>query len=158
MIQIGEIKMLGFNAFRGLKDMPLSSMNTGEKLSLGAHNSLLQLANVGGYTNPTAWGAAAGAAYGAADGAFSYDGSLVGGAFHGAMLGAAGGAGLKFSANTYARGAVNGFKPHDGASAFKSATGGGDAGPFSNAWKANKDGRDGKQIGAFQWGNFGAGF
>lgn len=150
--------MLGFDAFRGVTmgGDAIKALKGGEKISLGAHNSLLQLSNVSGYTNPTAWGAAAGAAYGAADGAFSYDGSFFGGAFHGAMLGATAGAGLKFAANTYAKGAAEGIKLESGA--FRGASLDNTSGAFSNAWSKNTSGRDGKQVGAFQWGYFGAGF
>lgn len=152
---------MGFNAFRGsgLSDGFIKGMNSGEKLSLGAHNSMLQLANVSGWSTPAMYGAGAGAAYGALDGAFSYDGSILGGAFHGAMLGGVGATGLKFAANTYAKGAVNGFKPFEEAgSKFVSASGGKDGAKFANAWKGNTAGRDGEQLGAFQWGNFGAGW
>ena len=33
-----------------------------------------------------------------------------------------------------------------------------DGSKFANAWKGNTAGRDGEQLGAFQWGNFGAGW
>lgn len=153
---------MGFNAFRdvAIKDAGVKALDsTGAKLSLGVHNSMLQLANVSGWTTPAMYGAGAGAAYGAIDGAFSYDGSIMGGAFHGAMLGAAGGTGLKFAADTYARGAVKGFKPFDDAtSAFTTASGGG-KNKFQDAWSnTNTAGRDGERLSAFQWGNFGAGF
>lgn len=153
---------MGFNAFRGVAigDAGVKALDsTGAKLSLGAHNSMLQLANVSSWTTPAMYGAGAGAAYGALDGAFSYDGSIMGGAFHGAMLGGVGGAGLKFAADTYAKGAVKGFKPFDEAtSAFTTATGGGSK-KFADAWSAtNTAGRDGERLSAFQWGNFGAGF
>lgn len=153
---------MGFNAFRGVAigDAGVKALDsTGAKLSLGAHNSMLQLANVSSWTTPAMYGAGAGAAYGALDGAFSYDGSIMGGAFHGAMLGGVGGAGLKFAADTYAKGAVKGFKPFDEAtSAFTTATGGGSK-KFADAWSAtNTAGRDGERLSAFQWGNFGAGW
>ena len=153
---------MSFNAFRGvaIKDAGVKALDsTGAKLSLGAHNSMLQLANVSGWSTPAMYGAGAGAAYGALNGAFSYDGSIMGGAFHGAMLGGVGGAGLKFAADTYAKGAVKGFKPFDEAtSAFTTATGGGGK-KFADAWSAtNTAGRDGERLSAFQWGNFGAGW
>ena len=86
--------MLGLSAFKGVEDIA-AGLKGGEKISLGVHNSLRQIANVSGYSTPTAWGAGLGAAYGGFDGMTSYDGSIIGGAFHGAMLGAAGGAGLQ---------------------------------------------------------------
>ena len=43
-------------------------------------------------------------------------------------------------------------------SKFVSASGGVKGAKFANAWKGNTTGRDGEQLGAFQWGNFGAGW
>ena len=43
-------------------------------------------------------------------------------------------------------------------SKFVSASGGVKGAKFANAWKGNTAGRDGEQLGAFQWGNFGAGW
>lgn len=97
--------MSKFSAFKNVESSVLEGLSGSEKLSLGIHNSLLQMGNVSSYTNASLAGAGAGAVYGALNGAFSYDGSILGGAFHGAMLGGVGGAGLKFGANTYAQGA-----------------------------------------------------
>ena len=43
-------------------------------------------------------------------------------------------------------------------SKFVSASGGKDDAKFANDWKGNTVGRGGEQLGAFQWGNFGAGW
>lgn len=128
------------NAF---KNVSTTGLTGSEKLSLGAHNSLLQIASNGGYATSSAWGAGIGAAYGGIDGAFSYDGSFFGGAFHGAMTGAAGGAGLKFAADSYAIGAV------------KSGTASGtEAIGFKSAWASNTAGPKGSSKGAFSLDNF----
>lgn len=51
------------------------------------------------------------------------------------------------------------MKPLDEAgSKFVSASGGKDDAKFANDWKGNTAGRGGEQLGAFQWGNFGAGW
>lgn len=138
--------MLGFSAFKGIERGVMDGLETtGQKLSLGAHNSMLQLGNVAGYSNPAMAGAGIGAAYGALNGAFSYDGSVLGGAFHGAMLGGIGGAGGKFAAETYGKGAV------------KSGFASGKEGTFANAWEvggAAFKSSDGKQMGAFQTSAF----
>lgn len=142
--------MVSFNAFKGIDRGVMDSLeNTSQKLSLGAHNSLLQLGNVAGYSNPAMVGAGVGAAYGAIDGAFGYDGSLLGGAFHGAMLGGVGGAGLKLAANTYGKGAAS--------SGFAT----GKEGTFANAWNTTKPAfktAEGNQMGAFQTSAFGRGW
>lgn len=139
--------MLGFNAFKGIDNSLVDGLKSGQKISLGAHNSLLQLANKSVSYGTSAWaGAGAGAAYGAVDGAFSYDGSVLGGAFHGAMLGAGAGAGAKFAANTYAKGAV-GLK-----SAAESN------GIYSNAWTSAFKNSDGKEVNAFNTSAFKAGW
>lgn len=142
--------MLGFNAFKGIDRGVMEGLeSTGQKVSLGAHNSLLQLGNVSGYSNPAMVGAGIGAAYGALNGAFGYDGSILGGAFHGAMLGGVGGAGARFAAETYSKGAV------------KTGFASGKEGSFANAWevggKAFKT-AEGKQMGAFQTSAFGRGW
>lgn len=117
---------MGLSAFRNIEPDVLKGLGSGQKVGLGVHNSLLQMGGSAfGYGSASAWGAGAGAAYGAIDGGLSYDGSILGGAFHGAMLGAAGGAGLKFASETYAKGAVlNEF-----------ATGSVESG-FTNAWRS----------------------
>ena len=86
----------------------------------------------------------------------SYDGSIIGGAFHGAMLGAAGGAGLKFAADSYAAGAVSGFKVKTagGEDTLRGMTG--SAGNYTNAWKSSGGlaNEKGEAFRAFQWGYF----
>ena len=74
--------MLGFSAFKAIeKDLIDGVGSTGGKISLGIHNSLLQLGNNAvSYYNPIMLGAGAGAIYGGANGAFSYDGSVLGSA------------------------------------------------------------------------------
>lgn len=138
--------MLGFNAFKGINRGVMDGLEgSGQKISLGIHNSLLQLGNVSGFSNPAMVGAGAGAAYGALNGAFGYDGSVLGGAFHGAVLGGVGGAGLKFAADTYAKGAVK--------SNFAKETNG----VFTNAWEVGNSAfksTEGKQMGAFQTSAF----
>ena len=147
--------MLGLSAFKGVEDIA-AGLKGGEKMSLGVHNSLRQIANVSGYSTPTAWGAGLGAAYGGFDGMTSYDGSIIGGAFHGAMLGAAGGAGLKFAADSYAAGAVSGFKVKtaSGEDTLRGMTG--TAGNYTNAWKSSGGlaNEKGEAFRAFQWGYF----
>lgn len=141
--------MLGFSAFKGVEDIASGLTTKSDKISLGIHNSLLQLGNVSGFGTPAMYGAGAGAAYGAANGAFSYDGSILGGAFHGAMLGGVGGAGLKFAADTYALGAV------------KSKYASGSLGSFKNEWSPTGSAfknSEGNQMGAFQSSAFKGGW
>ena len=135
--------MLGFNAFKGIDSSITNGLKTKEAFSLGAHNSLLQLASMPNMSTSVWGGMGAGAAYGAADGAFSYDGSILGGAFHGAILGAGAGAGAKFAANTYAKG-----------SAFAKESNG----AFSNSWSQGATNAEGKAISAFQTSAFKAGW
>lgn len=141
--------MIGFNAFKGIDKALVDGLSSnGEKISLGMHNSLLQLGS-NSYTNAALGGIGAGAIYGAANGAFSYDGSIFGGAFHGAVLGGVGGAGLRFAAETYSKGAVK--------SGFASSKGN----VFSNEWdgvkSAFKD-KEGNVMGAFQTSAFKGGW
>lgn len=141
--------MLGFSAFKGVEKGMVDSLSSGQQISLGLHNSLLQLGNVSSFSTPALYGAGAGAAYGALDGAFSYDGSVVGGAFHGAMLGGVGGAGLKFAANTYGKGAA------------KSGFASGELGSLKNEWNVSSSAfknSEGKQMGAFQSSAFKGGW
>lgn len=147
--------MLGLSAFKGVEDIA-AGLKGGEKISLGVHNSLRQIANVGNYTTPTAWGAGLGAAYGGFDGMTSYDGSILGGAFHGAMLGAAGGAGLKFAADSYAAGAVKGFNVKTATGEAKLSGMEGGIGNYTNAWKSSGGlaNEKGEAFRAFQWGYF----
>ena len=144
--------MLGLSAFKGVEDIA-AGLKGGEKMSLGVHNSLRQIANVSGYSTPTAFGAGLGAAYGGFDGMTSYDGSIIGGAFHGAMLGAAGGAGLKFAADSYAVGAAKGFnvKTNNGEQLLRGMNG------SEGAWNHFGSGltdEKGKAFRSFQWGYF----
>lgn len=147
--------MMGFNAFRNVDKSIYENIGSGGKISLGAHNSLLQLANTSSFSSPAMYGAGLGAAYGALDGAFSYDGSMVGGAFHGAMLGAVGGVGAKFAADTYGRGALSsGF-------ATGKAGGAGARGTLKSAWSdggAAFKNSEGQNLGAFQWSAFSKGW
>ncbi len=141
--------MLGFNAFKGVESISKNLSSTGDKVSLGVHNSLLQLGNVSGFGTPAMYGAGAGAIYGAANGAFSYDGSILGGAFHGAMLGGVGGAGLKFAADTYGMGAV------------KSKFASGSLGSFKNEWNSTGSAfknSEGNHMSAFQTSAFKGGW
>ena len=134
-----------FNAFKGIDKGFVEGLGSGQKISLGVHNSLLQLGNSSGFSNSMMTGAGAGAIYGGVNGAFSYDGSILGGAFHGAMLGGVGGAGLKFAADTYARGAIG--------SGFAS----GAKGTFKNEWNTTGSAfksAEGEQMGAFQTSAF----
>lgn len=138
-----------FSAFKGIEKGVIDSVSSGQKLSLGLHNSLLQAGNVSNYGNAALMGMGAGAAYGAVDGAFSYDGSILGGAFHGAILGGIGGAGLKFAGETYGKGAVN--------SKFAS----GNVGSFKSEWNTTNSAfknAEGKQMSAFQTGAFKGGW
>ena len=143
--------MLGFSAFKNA-GIDAGSLKGGEQLSLGIHNSLLQLANTSSFKSPAAYGAGLGAAYGAADGAFSYDGSIMGGAFHGAMLGGVGGVGLKQAANTYGKGALE-----LGTATGISATNG-LKGSFKNSWKSGYTDSEGALSGAFQTSAFSKGW
>lgn len=141
--------MLGFSAFKGIEKGTVDALSSGQQMSLGLHNSLLQLGNVSSFSSPALYGAGAGAAYGALDGAFSYDGSVVGGAFHGAMLGGVGGTGLKFAANTYGKGAL------------KSKFASGELGSLKNEWNTTGSAfktSEGKQMGAFQTSAFKGGW
>jgi hypothetical protein len=144
--------MLGLSAFKGVEDIA-AGLKGGEKMSLGVHNSLRQIANVSGYSTPAAWGAGLGAAYGGFDGMTSYDGSIIGGAFHGAMLGAAGGAGLKFAADSYAVGASKGFnvKTKGGEQLLRGMNG--SEGAWSHFGSGLTD-EKGKAFRSFQWGYF----
>lgn len=144
--------MLGLSAFKGVEDIA-AGLKGGEKMSLGVHNSLRQIANVSGYSTPTAWGAGLGAVYGGFDGMTSYDGSIIGGAFHGAMLGAAGGAGLKFAADSYAVGASKGFnvKTKGGEQLLRGMNG--SEGAWSHFGSGLTD-EKGKAFRSFQWGYF----
>ena len=144
--------MLGLSAFKGVEDIA-AGLKGGEKMSLGVHNSLRQIANVSGYSTPTAFGAGLGAAYGGFDGMTSYDGSIIGGAFHGAMLGAAGGAGLKFAADSYAVGAAKGFnvKTNNGEQLLRGMNGSEGAWSHSNSGLSDEKG---KAFRSFQWGYF----
>ena len=137
-----------FNAFKNIAPDLLQDLGGGSKLSLGVHNTLLQGANMTGYSTATAMGAGVGAAYGGATGAFSYDGSILGGAFHGAMVGAIGGSAFKMAANNYARGAVD----------LKTAVGDVSSG-YSSSWnKAFRfEGKETEELGAFSLDAFGRG-
>lgn len=139
---------MNLSVFKGINQGLVDSLDsTGQKMSLGIHNSLLQLGGIS-YTNSTLGGIGAGAIYGAANGAFSYDGSILGGAFHGAMLGGVGGAGLRLAAETYSKGAVK--------SKFATESGG----VFSNAWNKSSTfhNKDGELMGAFQTSAFKGGW
>ena len=92
-----------FNPIQGIEKSAWSALKGKSQISLGAHNSLLQMGQMS-YGSATAWGAGVGATYGGIEGAMSYDGSFFGGAVHGAMVGAAGGAGGRFASGLYTTG------------------------------------------------------
>ena len=141
---------MGLSAFRNIEPDFVKGLSSGQKVGLGIHNSLLQMGDSAfGYGSASAWGAGAGAVYGAIDGGLSYDGSILGGAFHGAMLGAAGGAGLKFASETYAKGAVGSNWATESGGAFRNAWS-----PTGSAFRNDK----GAQMGAFQMSAFKGGW
>lgn len=157
--------MLGFRAFSTVEKSVVDSIKSPwQKGLLGAHDAALQVGNMAGYSKPMVIGGMVGSGVGAADGAFSYDSSILGGAFRGAVLGTIGGAGLKFAANSYASGAVRGFKVTEGGTDFITATGNygvsGKGGTLRSAWDSgNTAGVDGAKVGAFNpFSNISRGF
>lgn len=91
--------------FNPMKNVQVgSAWKAADKISAGAHNTLLQGAAMS-YGASSAWGAGVGAAYGGIEGAMSYDGSFVGGAVHGAMVGGVAGAAFRGASGVYTHGA-----------------------------------------------------